>query len=276
MRARVYNCEKICIKTNEFWLTTTSCRVRSIQRKLAKINRGTIRSKDRARASGRSRARTRPRVLTASTQTNLKASTTAQHHVHAHPAVGITSTEPGRKARPCKPGGRARPREIFETKTRLRLSQQEIPTRINAWFAIIAVPIRIVPEIRDAQSIARCARHQDIDRNLARARFASAANARQSAIRHANVHQSMHALTVALQRIEPAAATAQITARCAKHPVIDKSLARVHSVSVASANKSDTRLENAKSKATAPLGMMSTMAEILWMMLTIKMPTPAR
>ena len=48
---------------------------------------------------------------------NLKASTTAQHHVHAHPAVGITSTEPGRKARPCKPGGRARPREIFETKT---------------------------------------------------------------------------------------------------------------------------------------------------------------
>ncbi len=35
-----------------------------------------------------------------------------QHHVHAHPAVGITSTEPGRKASPCKPGGRARPREI--------------------------------------------------------------------------------------------------------------------------------------------------------------------
>ena len=95
----------------------SSCRVRSIQI-VAKINRtGTIRSKDRARASGRSRARTRPRVLTASTQTNLKASTTAQYHVHAHPAVGITSTEPGRKARPCKPGGRARPREIFETKT---------------------------------------------------------------------------------------------------------------------------------------------------------------
>jgi hypothetical protein len=121
---------------------------------------------------------------------NLKASTTAQHHVHAHPAVGITSTEPGRKARPCKPGGRARPREIFETKTRLRLSQQEIPTRIravNTWFAIIAVPIRIVPEIRDAQSIARCARRLDIDRNQARAPFASVANARQSAIRHANV-----------------------------------------------------------------------------------------
>ena len=69
------------------------------------------------RASDRTITRTRPRVLTASTQTNLKASTTAQHHVHAHPAVGITSTEPGRKARPCKPGGRARPREIFETKT---------------------------------------------------------------------------------------------------------------------------------------------------------------
>jgi hypothetical protein len=63
------------------------------------------------------RARTRPRVLTASTQTSLKASSTALHHVHAHPAVGITSTEPGRKASPSKPGGRARPREIFETKT---------------------------------------------------------------------------------------------------------------------------------------------------------------
>jgi len=67
---------------------------------------------NRERASDESRARTRPRVLTASTQTNLKASTTTQHHVHAHPAVGITSTEPGRKASPCKPGGRARPREI--------------------------------------------------------------------------------------------------------------------------------------------------------------------
>ena len=134
----------------------------------------------------------------------------------------------------------------------------------------------MVPEIRDAQSIARCARHQDIDRHLARAPSASVANARQSAIRHANVHQSMHALTVALQRIEQITQAAQITARCAKHPVIDRSLARARSVSVASANKSDTRLENAKSKATAPLRMMSTMAEILWMMLTIKMPTPAR
>ena len=101
---------------HRIWVKS-SCRVRSIQRKLAKINRGTIRSKDRARALGRSRARTRPRVLTASTETNLKASTTAHQHVHAHPAVGITSTEPGRKASPCKPGGRARPREIFETKT---------------------------------------------------------------------------------------------------------------------------------------------------------------
>ena len=242
-----------------------------------KSHHGGTAARDR-RASDRTITRTRPRVLTASTQTNLKASTTAQYHAHAHPAVGITSTEPGRKARPCKPGGRARPREIFETKTRLRLSQQEIPTRIravNAWFAIIAVPIRIVPEAGTARGIARCARRQDIDRNVAHARFASAANARQSDIRHANVHQSMHALTVALQRIEPAAATAQSTARCAKHPVIDRSLARAHSVSVASANKSDTRLENAKSKATAPLRVVS-MAEILWIMLTIKMPTPAR
>ena len=86
----------------------------------------------------------------------------------------------------------------------------------------------------------------------------------------------LYALTVAQKRIELSTLAAQSTARCAKHPVIDRSLARAHSVSVASANKSDTRLENAKSKATAPLGMMSTMAEILWMMLTIKMPTPAR
>ena len=132
----------------------------------------------------------------------------------------------------------------------------------------------MVPEAGTARGTARCARHKDIDRNQARARFASAANARQSAIRHANVHQSMHALTVALKRIERTTLAAQITARCAKHPVIDKSLARARSVSVASANKSDTRLENAKSKATAPLRVMS-MGEILCMMLTIKMPTPA-
>ena len=135
----------------------------------------------------------------------------------------------------------------------------------------------MVPEIRDAQSIARCARHQDIDRSLAHARFASVANARQSDIRHASVdhRRSWYALTVALKRIERITLAAQITARCAKHPVIDRSLARARSASVASANKSDTRLENAKSKATAPLRVMS-MGEILCMMLTIKMPTPAR
>ena len=101
-----------------------------------------------------------------------------------------------------------------------------------------------------------------MDRNLAHARSASVANARQSDIRHANVHQSMHALTVALQRIEPAAATAHSTARCAKHLVMDKSLARAHSVSVASAKKLDTRLENAKSRAAAPMRVM-LMSEIL-------------
>ena len=133
----------------------------------------------------------------------------------------------------------------------------------------------MVPEIRDAQSIARCARHQDIDRSLAHARFASVANARQSDIRHANVDHSWYALTVAQIRIERTTRTAQSTARCAKHPVIDRSSARARSASVASANKSDTRLENAKSKATAPLRVVS-MGEILCMMLTIKMPTPAR
>ena len=135
----------------------------------------------------------------------------------------------------------------------------------------------MVPEIRDAQSIARCARFQGIDRNLAHARFASVANARQSDLRHASVdhRRSWYALTVALKRIVPEAGTAQSTARCAKHPDIDRSSARARSVSVASANESDTRLENAESKATAPLGVMS-MGEILWMMLTITMPTPAR
>ena len=119
----------------------------------------------------------------------------------------------------------------------------------------------MVPEAGTARGTARCARRLDIDRNQARAPFASVANARQSAIRHANVHQSMHALTVALKRIEPAAATAQSTARCAKQLVMDRSLARARSVSAASANKSDTRLENAKSKATASLRVMS-MGEI--------------
>jgi hypothetical protein len=133
----------------------------------------------------------------------------------------------------------------------------------------------MVPEIRDAQSIARCARQKDIDISLAHVRSASVANARQSDIRHANVDHSSNALIVALKRIVPEAGTAQITARCAKHPVMDRSLARARSVSAASANKSDTRLENAESKATAPLGVMS-MGEILWMMLTMKMPTPAR
>ena len=49
----------------------------------------------------------------------------------------------GRKASPCNPGGRARPREIFETKT--QTIKEEILTRIrtvNACFAIIAVPKR--------------------------------------------------------------------------------------------------------------------------------------
>jgi hypothetical protein len=116
-----------------------------------------------------------------------------------------------------------------------------------------------------------------MDGNLAHARFASVANARQSDIRHASVdhRRSWYALTVALIRIERITLAAQITARCAKHPDIDRSLARARSVSVASANESDTRLENAESKATAPLRVMP-MHEILWMMLTIRMPTPAR
>ncbi len=146
---------------------------------------------------------------------------------------------------------------------------------LRAWFAIIADPKRIVPEIPAAQSIARCAKLQDIDRNQAHARSASVANARQSDISHASVDHSWYALTVALKRIERTTLAAQSTARCAKHPVIDRSSARARSVSAASANKSDTRLENAESKATAPLGVMS-MGEILWMMITMKMPTPAR
>jgi hypothetical protein len=253
--------------------------VRSTEKTRKKIT-GTIRA-NRERASGQdeSRARTRPRDLTPSTQTNLKASTTTQHHVHAHPAVGITSTEPGRKASPCKPGGRARPRKNL----RLRLRLRRITLRkhrpayepLRPWFAIIADPKRIVPEIPAAQSIARCAKLPAIDRNLAHARSASVANARQSDIWHANVDHSWYALTVALKRIERITLAAQSTARCVKHPVIDRSSARASSVSAASANKSDTRLENAESKATAPLGVMS-MGEIRWIMLTMKMPTPAR
>ena len=118
MRALVDNVEKICIKTNQFCAQNcvfkSSCRLRSIQRKstAARSEARTERERqdDHVHASAREFSRQAHRQ-------NLKASTTAQHHVHAHPAVGITSTEPGRKARPCKPGGRARPREIFETKT---------------------------------------------------------------------------------------------------------------------------------------------------------------
>ena len=211
---------------------------------------------------------------------NLKASTTAQHHVHAHPAVGITSTEPGRKARPCKPGGRARPRVIFETKTKTQTHyKEETPTRlrtVNTWFAIIAVPKRIVQEVCAARSIAWRARRQDIDRNQAHARSASVANARQSDIRHASVdhRRSWYALTVALKRIQRITLTAQSTARCAKHPVIDRSLARARSASVASANKSDTRLENAERETFAQSRMMP-MRKVS-MLLTIWMPTTAR
>ena len=111
--------------------------------------------------------------------------------------------------------------------------------------------MRIVPEAGTARGIAGCARHQDMDRNQAHARFASAANARQSDIQHATVadqsqfSRSWYALTAAQKRIEQTILTAQSTARCAKHPVMDRSLARAHSVSVASAPKLDTRLENA-------------------------------
>ena len=86
------------------------------------------------------------------------------------------------------------------------------------------------PEVRTARSIAPCAKHQDIGRNLAHARFASAANARQSDIQHATVadqsqfSRSWYALTVAQKRIERPAATAHSTARCAKHPVMDTKL----------------------------------------------------
>ena len=90
--------------------------VRSVERKKSHPanSTGVIRKRP---APSRTTSRTLLRVSAASTKAKLEVSVTAHPHVHAHPAVGITSTEPGRKARPCKPGGRARPREIFETKT---------------------------------------------------------------------------------------------------------------------------------------------------------------
>ena len=139
---------------------------------------------------------------------------------------------------------------------------------------------RIVPEAGTAQITARCAKHPVMDRSLARARSASVANARQSDIRHASVdhRRSWYALTVALKRIErttlAAQSTAQSTARSAKHPVIDRSLARARSASVASANKSGTRLENAERETFAPLRMMP-MRKVS-MILPIRMPTTAR
>ena len=97
-------------------MDASSCRVRSIQRKGENQPARPEARTERERQDDQVHAPARESSRQALRQ-NLKASTTAQHHVHAHPAVGITSTEPGRKARPCKPGGRARPREIFETKT---------------------------------------------------------------------------------------------------------------------------------------------------------------
>ena len=116
----------------------------------------------------------------------------------------------------------------------------------------------------------------DIDRNLAHARFASVANARQSDIRHASVdhRRSWYALTVALKRIQRITLAAQNTARCVKHPVIDRSLARARTASVASANKAGTRLENAEKETFAPLRMMP-MRKVS-MILPIRMPTTAR
>ena len=100
---------------------------------------------------------------------------------------------------------------------------------------------------------------------MPRARFASVANARQSDIRHANVinqSRSSYALIVALKRIVPEAGIAQVTARCAKRPVMDRSVARARSASVASAKKLDTRHENAERETFAQSRVMS-MSEIL-------------
>ena len=58
---------------------------------------------------------------------------------------------------------------------------------------------------------------------------------------------------MALKRIQRITLAAQNTARCVKHPVIDRSLARARTASVASANRSDTRLENAERETFAQL-----------------------
>jgi hypothetical protein len=85
---------------------------------------------------------------------------------------------------------------------------------------------------------------------------------------------SWYALTVALKRIQRITLAAQNTARCAKRPVIDRSVARARTASVASAKKLDTRLENAERETFAPLRM--TPMRKVSMMLTIRMPTMRR
>jgi hypothetical protein len=74
----------------------------------------------------------------------------------------------------------------------------------------------------------------------------------------------------ALKRIQRITLTAQSTARCAKRPVIDRSVARARSASVASAKKLDTRLKNAERETFAPLRM--TPMRKVSMMLTIRNP----
>jgi hypothetical protein len=140
--------------------------------------------------SGQSTARTRLRVSAASTKATLEASVTGHQHVHARPAVGttiITSTEPGRKATASPAGGsgpakRLRLRLGRLTKSKHRCAYEPLARMVCDH---CGSETHGLPEMRDAQRIARCARHQDIDRSLAHARSASVANARQSDIRHA-------------------------------------------------------------------------------------------
>ena len=145
-------------------MVTSSCRF-VVRKKTRKKITGTSertesdRQDDHVHASAREFSRQALRQ-------NLKASTTAQHHVHAHPAVGITSTEPGRKARPCKPGGRARPRVIFETKTKTQTHyKEEIPTRLrtvsahglrslrfqNAWYRKFGM-LKVLHAVQDSRA----------------------------------------------------------------------------------------------------------------------------
>ena len=94
--------------------------------------------------------------------------------------MGITSTEPGRKASPCKEKRLAGGQGPASSKTQT----QKHTNAFGRWFARTADPDRIERVAATAQSTARYAGKTDIGRRPRHAGSVSAANAKQSDVQH--------------------------------------------------------------------------------------------